>query len=75
MSKGFEVLPESSGSTIQCKQKCKQRKDCAAFAYDSVLCYIYIFEDEIQDGFMLSTFKQQEIDPVVKEKALNFGYL
>ena len=67
MRKGFEIAEDYSGSDIQCEQRCKDRDDCAAFAFDQVLCFLKLFESESQ-GYLKSSFQVQKLDPSIKER-------
>ena len=67
MRKGFEIAEDYSGSNIQCEQRCKDRDDCAAFAFDQVLCFLKLFETEHEQGFLKSSVQVQKLDPSIKE--------
>ena len=66
VSKGFEIAEKYSGSDIQCKERCKNRADCAAYAYDTALCFFMLFGTE-RGGLLRSSVEHQSIDPFIKE--------
>ena len=75
MSHHFEIAEKYSGSDIQCKERCKNRADCAAYAYDTALCYLMIFGTDKFEGSLNTTVEQQIMNASAKEAAANYSIL